>query len=747
MNDKAAAAEIAFLGRLCGITPEYCDNFGGRHPTPPATTQALLSAMGVPWEEPSIRRQEVGRRRLGPWGRFLEPVLVLAPSSPGKLNFYLWAPSANLPSPLRIEATVQGEGSSGQVLAWEEEFASPAAGASRTVPGGVRHRLELRLPRELPLGYYELQLRVEAAGREESGRSLLLVAPDHAYFPDCLAGGRRLWGFNAPLYALRSAGNWGIGDFRDLTTLLDWAATLGAAFVGVNPLHAPAPLPAADPSPYAPTSRLFHNFLYLDLEQAPEMEFCPEARELLANREFKDSLARLRRGPLVPYSQVLRLKFRVLELLFQAFEDRHGVPGVPGSRRGEEFAFFLRQGGATLRRFGEFTALAVHFQQGDWRHWPEDYRHPGNPAVAAWARERPRQVLLHQYAQWLAANQLQEVISGVARRQGLPFTLYQDLALGAAAGGFDTWAHPGLFAQGAAIGAPPDAFNPKGQNWGIPPIIPQALRESGYQLFIDVLRANAPAGGMLRLDHVMGLFRLLWIPSGEGAGQGAYVHYPARELLAILALESVRRRTLIIGEDLGTMTARVRRELGRLGIFSYRVFYFERDAAGRFLAPEAYPPQALAAVTTHDLPTLTGFWQGRDLACKRQANLYPDLGLAKAEAAARQGDRLELLAALKSRGLLAEEAGNLDPQVEPPAAAPAPVEIREGVLEYLAQSSAALLEVRLEEVFGWPEQQNFPGTDTEHFNWRCRLPGSLEEMVRDPAPARLAARLNKYRKR
>jgi len=747
MTDKAAAAEIGFLGRLCGIAPEYCDNFGGRHPTPRSTTQALLSAMGVSWEDPSIRREELRRRRLGPWGRFLEPVQVLAPSSPGRLNFYLWTPSVNLPSPLRIEATVQGEDDSGQGLDWQEEFAAPAPAASRAVPGGMRHRLELRLPRELPPGYYELQLRVEAAGRVESGRSRLLVAPDRVYFPDCLAGGRRLWGFNLPLYALRSAGNWGIGDFRDLTALLDWAAALGAAFVGVNPLHAPAPLAAADPSPYAPTSRLFHNFLYLDLEQVPEMEHCPGVRELLANREFQGSLARLRQGPLVPYAQVFRLKFRVLELLFQAFWDRHGPPEAPVSRRGEEFSAFLRQGGALLQRFGEFAALADHFQQGDWRRWPEEYRHPGSPGVAAWTRERPRQIRLHQYAQWLTAGQLQEVISTAARRQGLPFTLYQDLALGAAAGGFDTWAHPGLFAGGAAIGAPPDAFNPKGQNWGISPIIPQALRESGYQLFIDTLRANAPAGGMLRLDHVMGLFRLLWIPSGEGAGRGAYVHYPARELLAVLALESLRRRTLIIGEDLGTMTARVRRELGRLGVFSYRVFYFERDAAGRFLAPQSYPAQAVAAVTTHDLPTLTGFWQGRDLALKRQANLYPEAGLAEAEAAARQRDRLELLEALKSRGLLAAGAKNPEPPGAPEAADPAPAEVREGVLEYLAQSSAALLEVRLEEVFGWPAQQNFPGTDLDHPNWRGRLPWSLEEMARDPAPARLAARLNKYRER
>ncbi len=746
MTDKAAATEIAFLGRLCGIAPEYCDNFGGRHPTPPATTQALLSAMSISWKDPEKRRQELSRRRLGPWGRLLEPVQVLAPASPGRVNFFLWAPSVNLPSSLRIEAAVRGVDDSSRDLDWQEKLASPATAASRAVPGGVRHRLELRLPRELPLGYYELELRVEADGRAESGRSRLLVAPERAYLPHCLAGGRRLWGFNLPLYALRSTRNWGIGDFRDLTALLDWTAALGAAFVGVNPLHAPTPLPAADPSPYAPTSRLFHNFLYLDLEQVPEMEFCPEARELLANPEFQGSLARLRQGPVVPYSQVFRLKLRVLELLFRTFWDRQGPPEAPGSRRGEEFAGFLRQGGALLQRFGEFASLTDHFQEGDWRRWPDGYRHPDHPAVAAWAREQPRQIGLHQYAQWLAASQLQEVLAA-ARRQGLPFTLYQDLALGAAAGGFDTWAHPGLFAGGAAIGAPPDAFNPQGQNWGISPLIPQSLRESGYQLFIDALRANAPAGGMLRLDHVMGLFRLLWIPSGEGAGRGAYVYYPARELLAVLALESVRRRTLIVGEDLGTMTARVRRELGRLGVFSYRVFYFERDAAGRFLAPQSYPAQALAAVTTHDLPTLTGFWQGRDLAFKRQANLYPQAGLAEAEAAARQRDRLGLLEALQSQGLLSEERENPELPVEPRAAAPAPVEVREGVLEYLAQSSAALLEVRLEEVFGWPEQQNFPGTEKEHPNWRGRLPWSLKEMARDPAPARVAARLNKYRER
>ncbi len=324
--------------------------------------------------------------------------------------------------------------------------------------------------------------------------------------------------------------------------------------------------------------------------------------------------------------------------------------------------------------------------------------------------------------------------------QGLPFTLYEDLALGASPGGFDTWAHQELFARGPAIGAPPDAFNPQGQNWGLPPLIPDRLRASGYQLFIDTLRANTPPGGMLRMDHVMGLFRLLWIPQGAEASRGAYVNYPARELLAILALESVRRRALIIGEDLGTVPPRIRRDLGRAGVFSYRVFYFERDANRHFLPPEAYPARAMATVTTHDLPTLTGFWQGHDLALKRTLNLYPEARLAEADAAAREQDRRFLLEDLKRRGVLADGAA-----YEPEAGDSCPLELREAVLDYLAQSEAALMEVRLEEIFGVPEQQNLPGTRQEHPNWRVKFPLTLEQMEQAPEPARLAARLNKAR--
>jgi len=346
---------------------------------------------------------------------------------------------------------------------------------------------------------------------------------------------------------------------------------------------------------------------------------------------------------------------------------------------------------------------------------------------------------LDLYGQWLVADQLGRVCRG-ARDHGLAFSLYEDLALGSNPGGFDTWANPDLFAPGVAVGAPPDAFNPKGQNWGLPPLIPERLRAAGYRLFIDTIRANCPIDGMLRLDHVMGLFRLLWIPQGATAAKGAYVVYPAKELLAILALESRRRRTLIIGEDLGTVPQRIRRGLGKAGVWSYRVFYFERDREQGFLPPEAYPARAMVTVTTHDLPTLAGFWQGHDMALKSSLDLYPEPGLAAADAAQRQQDRRRLVAALQGRGLLGPGA-----TWDPGGGDACPPELREAVLTYLGQSAAALMEVRLEDIFGVAEQQNLPGTQQEHPNWRLKLPLTLEQMEARPEPARLATRLNQAR--
>ncbi|MBU4448761.1 MAG: 4-alpha-glucanotransferase [Proteobacteria bacterium] len=731
--------KIAVLGSLCGITSQYWDNFGRRHRTSQATYRDLLSAMGVDWEDQEGLDREIARRRLGSWGAMLSPVQLIKPAPAlSGATMRIWSPGPEPPAAVDVLAEMVSE--TGARYRWERRLQVAGRLKSRAVPGGFRVAVRLPLPADLELGYYDLTLKVRSGGRSESGRTRLIAAPPQAYAPAWLEEGRRAWGFNLPLYALRSRANWGVGDFADLMEVIRWAGPLGAAFVGVNPLHAAGGRATADPSPYAPTSRIFLNVLYLSLEAAPEMAACRKAQDLVASPEFQAAKARLAAASLVSYGEVHRLKRRVLKLLYETFCEAHGVPEAPPlSDRGQEFARFVAAGGESLARFGQFSALVDQLAQGDWRRWPGPYQHPESPAVAEFAREHVNVVRFYQYGQWLAATQLGQVCQE-AQNQGLPFTLYEDLALGASPGGFDTWAHQELFARGPAIGAPPDAFNPQGQNWGLPPLIPERLRASGYQLFIDTLRANLPPGGMLRMDHVMGLFRLLWIPHGAEAVRGAYVTYPARELLAILALESVRRRALIIGEDLGTVPPRIRRELGKSGIFSYRVFYFERDGNRHFLAPEAYPSRAMGTVTTHDLPTLTGFWEGHDLALKRTLNLYPEARLAEADAAAREIDRRFLLEDLEHRGLLPDDAAS-----KPEAGESCPRNLREAVLEYLAQSEAALMEVRLEEVFGAPEQQNLPGTRQEHPNWRVKLPLTLDQMEQSPEPARLAARLNKAR--
>ncbi len=728
-------AKIIALGSLCGISPEYLDNFGACHKTPLATYQAFLTAMGVHWEDPARLDQEIRRRRLRPWSRLLEPVLAVFPETgPRRIMFSPWLPGPCLPKDFRASAELTGE--DGETRLWRAAPAVCPQETCRTVGEGLRARLALPLPPDLALGYYNLKLRVSYGGREETGAGLLIVAPDRTYCPESLAGGQKYWGLNLPLYAVRSPGNWGIGDFTDLGEALDWAGELGAAFVGVNPLHAPAPQAEADPSPYSPSTRLFLNFLYLDLEKVPELAASPEARALLAQPGFQARLNRLRDAELVDYAAVFDLKRQVLKIMHRAFAASHQA----GTPRGQEFARFTAAAGPALTRFSQYQALAEFLGQADWRGWPAAYHNPAGRAVAAYTRDHPEEIAFQHYVQWLAAGQLDQARER-ARQQGLPFSLYQDLALGAGSGGFETWAFPELLARGVATGAPPDAFNPRGQNWGLPPLIPERLRESGYRLFIDTLHRNLPPGGLVRLDHVMGLFRLFWIPRGREAREGAYVYYAARELLAILALESVRQKTLIIGEDLGTVSPRIRRELKRTGILSYRVFYFERGPERGFRPPEAYPHRAMATVTTQDLPTLTAFWRGLDIEVKRRLHLYPEPRRAEAETRAREQDRVKMVEALSGQGLLAEK-----PPKHPPRGSCSEA-IRFGVLEYLAQSEAALLEVRLEDIFGLQEQQNLPGTTREHPNWRRKLPLTLEKMRQSPVPARLAARLGKYRKR
>ncbi|HWA39356.1 MAG TPA: malto-oligosyltrehalose synthase [Burkholderiales bacterium] len=509
---------------------------------------------------------------------------------------------------------------------------------------------------------------VEALGARRPARRTAVKA-GRCHDPEFLSRGGRLWGFTVQLYGLRSARagkDRGIGDFGDLRALVELSAGMGAGFVGLNPLHA-----TSGASPYSPSSRHALNPLYIDIDALPEQA-----------------------GELVDYDSVRKSKLAALEKAFRRLEERKGLEA------------FRRSAARGVRTYALYEALREKFG-GGWQGWPAEYRRPDTAAVKAFARRHAKRVDFHLWLQWRAREQL-DAVQRRALELGMPIGLYVDLALGSDAGGAEVWSDQAAFARGVSIGAPPDEFNPRGQDWGLPPYSPRALAASAYAPFRELLRANMPEGGALRMDHVMSLMRLWWIPNGRTPDQGGYVRYPFREMLAILAEESRARRCLVVGEDLGTVLPEFRAALNKAGVLSYRPLLFEKAPDGSFAPPEAYPREALVCVTTHDLPTWKGFFSSSDL------NLREELGLSvdpQKERQLREGDQEKLKETLKGE----------DPHA------------------FLARTPAKLLAVQPEDVFGLEAQANLPGTIDQHPNWRRRLPLPLEAWAGDPRVKALVA--------
>lgn len=506
---------------------------------------------------------------------------------------------------------------------------------------------------------------LEAMGPRRRARKVRF-ATGRCYQPKLLEE-RRLWGFMAQLYGLRSERNWGIGDFSDLSNLIEIAAGLGGAVVGVNPLH------ATQGSPYSPSSRHALNFLYIDVEAVPGYE--PSAK-------LRRRLQALRDSDLVDYAAVRRVKLQVLELLF-----RISKPRVKVRTKG-------------LRDYAVFETLREEFGDG-WQNWPEAFHRPESKAVKAFARKMANRVAFHAWLQAIAREQLDRALRH-AQELGMPLGVYVDLALGADRGGAEVWSDQDAYAVGASIGAPPDEFNPRGQDWGLPPYSPRALRAKAYRPFIELLRANMPVGGALRIDHVMALSRLWWIPQGEKPDRGGYVAYPFRELLAILAAESRRARCVVIGEDLGTVPAELRSALNQAGVLSYRPLLFEKDSSGEYCSPGAYPREALVCVTTHDLPTWRGYWGTHDLELRQRLGLSVNF---EKEVSAREEEKKKLAKALEREGLdLSARSAHA----------------------FIARTPSKLAMLQPEDVFELVDQANLPGTVDQHPNWRRKLPLALE---------------------
>jgi 4-alpha-glucanotransferase len=533
----------------------------------------------------------------------------------------------------------------------------PVAGEVVLEDGTSLGRLDA-LPRDVPFGYH----RFMAGDRE----SLLITGPGRCVLPPA-----RAWGWTAQLYATRSAASWGIGDLGDLRTLCAWAAGLGAGFVATNPLHAGAPGIPQQPSPYFPSSRRFRNPLYLRVEDVAG------AATLHADVERLGRAGRaLNHAPRIARDAIFELKRRALERIWEARPPLHG------------FETYRAEQGAPLRQWATYAAIAeLHGPR--WSGWPPGLRRPDAPAVDAFAAQHRDRVDFHAWLQWQLDEQL--------ARAGEALPVIGDLAIGIDRHGADAWAWQDELGLGANIGAPPDAFNPAGQDWGLPPFVPDRLRAVGYRPFIETLRAALRHAGGLRIDHVIGLFRQWWVPLGADPEDGAYVRYPTDELLEIVALESVRATVPIIGEDLGTVAPGVRRDLRRRRILSCRLAYFER------VPPARYPRGSLAAVTTHDLPTLAGLWLGTDLDAQRRAGLLPDMaGLARVR------ERIRRIAGVAPDADLDEVVLRLHAA--------------------LAASPSLLVSATLEDALRVEERPNMPGTLNEHPNWSIPLPVSIEQL-------------------
>jgi (1->4)-alpha-D-glucan 1-alpha-D-glucosylmutase len=539
------------------------------------------------------------------------------------------------------------------------------------------------------------------------------------------------------LYAIRSARNWGMGDFGDLRTVVDRAAELGAATVGLNPLHALYPDQPERASPYSPSSRRWLNPLYLDIEALPEFSACEAARKRVASDEFQRRLAELRADELIDYAGVAAAKNEILRLLHRHFRQR---PDNDAQVRA--YAAFQAEQGDALRLQARFEALQGWFRSLDsavhgWADWLPGYRHPDTPLVRTFAAEHADEIDFHAWLQWLAVDQLDTVVRQT-EQCGLKLGLYQDLAVGVDSHGGETWTEPELYAVGARVGAPPDDFSPAGQDWGLPPMIPDELRETAYAPFIATLRIAMSRAGVLRIDHVMALSRLFWVPPSGRPMDGAYVSYPLDGLLGIVALESRRHHCVVVGEDLGTVTDELRASLSDAGVLSYRLLYFEKHwhEDGRFKAPDEYPEQALVAASTHDLPPLAGFWIGRDIDWRERLDLFPDPDTADRQRTERETDRHRLLAALDAQGLLPSGCSPDGPF------SPA---LMLAIQQYLARTTARLMMVQIEDLLGQVEQVNLPGTTCQHPNWCRKLTVPIEQWPARPEPQALKTLLAERR--
>ena len=679
--------------REYGIASSFADYSGQQVEIPLATRLKILQLMGFDFKaatdaatNDSLAQQQAAQ------ARWLDRASVLEENSESVIELAF--------TPQESEFDI-----SWKLLSGDEVI---AAGAFR--PGQLSNSAEsspdkdalsvaLKIP-ALAAGYYQLELDA----RQMHQASTLIVCPAHAYSPAWIDAGERLAGLSIQLYTLVSDRNWGMGDFTDLKELIRDLAAYSIDFLVLNPLHILNTDYPDDCSPYNPMDRRFLHPLYIDLECEEDFLAATALQKRLQKPSVEKLMAEARAGQWIDYKKVTKLKFDFLSGMYRYFKKEHLARHT---ERAQRFHDYLLAKGLALENFALFQAEKNRFR---------------------FAAARDPQ--FHCYLQWLAECQLEQC-QQLATEQGMKVGLVRDLAVGSNAGSIEVKANPELFCTGASIGAPPDPLAPQGQNWGLPPINPMTLRESGFAHFIDLLQANASHCGALRIDHVMALMRLWWCVGSENDGEGAYVFYPMRELFAILRLESHLQQSLIIGEDLGVVPPEIRHEMSSTGIFSNTLFYFEKYDAVHFRKPHDFKPKSLAMIANHDVPTLRAWWDRSDLRTRREIGLIASEEAYQQALGSRESDLIQILHGLNECGLLPGSWNEFNSHK------PFDVDLCAAILRMNARSSAQLVSVQLDDLCLTELPVNIPGTHSEYKNWRRRMLKSTRLIFDDPECAGL----------
>lgn len=721
MKQDNALKQVAEMAR---IADSYVSAWGDEAKVADETIRRLLASLGYDTtnDETLLKSAEKKHKQ-----DVLDSVLVVRDGEPIEVALNLGASARESEFSWRLD-TEQGEVLEGylqsQIVRDERKEGGP---------------LVFALPSDIAWGYHKLT--ISRKRRKAPYEMTLIVTPKACYKQDAIVNGKKMWGPSVQLYTLRTQHNWGIGDFGDLKQLVADISSRGGDFVGLNPIHSLFPANPEGASPYSPSSRRWLNIMYIDVSSVPEFSLSIEAQQKVGSAEFQQRLQKARESHWVNYSEVSNLKMSVLPTLFAEFKKRHLDKN---SERAQAFLDFVEEGGESLVHQAAFDALHAELHAKDsniwgWPVFPEELRKFENRAVQDFIEKNQDQVHLYMYLQWVADIQIKEA-QALAEEKGMSVGLYRDLAVGVADSGSETWADEGNLVMDASIGAPPDILGPLGQNWGLPPLNPQVLQATGYDAYIKLLRANMKHCGALRIDHVLGLLRLWWIPKGESATQGAYIYYPVEDMLAILALESHRHQCSVIGEDLGTVPDEIVEILRDAGVHSYKVFFFETsEEDGGFISPAHYAEQSMSALCTHDMPTLRGFWHCDDLKMGQELGLYPDAKQLEGLFASRLECKQGILDSVAWHGYLPEGVGR-DAQYVPMDSY-----LAEALQLHVAAGSSTLLSVQLEDWLEMDKPVNIPGTVDEYPNWRRKLSMNLDEVFAQEGVNRIAHKLSEVR--